>query len=162
MRWMCSKEGLSGSWLLCGSSSRCNGFVCSLWLWYFLIILTHYFNTFINGLFFLSIFLWILFVTLLEKQMAWVKLQISMSVKVDDLIKQILVLTLNAPIPTKVVCFSRLLKCLKSLHDKQCGCSSDCSYRNSLFWVHAVCFFTWFVSYVRQLFAADDFSMQHF
>ena len=31
------------SWLLCGSSSRCHGFVCSLWLWYFLIILTYYF-----------------------------------------------------------------------------------------------------------------------
>ena len=28
----------SGS--LCGSSSRCNGFVCNLWLWYFQIILT--------------------------------------------------------------------------------------------------------------------------
>ena len=28
------------SWLLCGSSSRCHGFVYSLWLWYFLIILT--------------------------------------------------------------------------------------------------------------------------
>ena len=44
-----------GSWLLClvclpgvlwrlgGSSSRCRGVVCSLWLWYFLIILTYYF-----------------------------------------------------------------------------------------------------------------------
>ena len=31
------------SWLLCGSSSRCHRFVCSLWLWYFLIILTYYF-----------------------------------------------------------------------------------------------------------------------
>ena len=30
-------------WLLCGSSSRCHGFVCSLWLWYFLIIPTYYF-----------------------------------------------------------------------------------------------------------------------
>ena len=30
------------SWLLCGSSSPCHGFVCSLWLWYFLIILTYY------------------------------------------------------------------------------------------------------------------------
>ena len=29
--------------LLCGSSSRCHEFVCSLWLWYFLIILTYYF-----------------------------------------------------------------------------------------------------------------------
>ena len=31
------------SWLLCGSSSWCHGFVCSLWLWYFLIILTYCF-----------------------------------------------------------------------------------------------------------------------
>ena len=30
-------------------------------------------------------------------------------------------LTLNAPIATKVVCFSRLLKCLRSLNGKQCG-----------------------------------------
>ena len=30
-------------------------------------------------------------------------------------------LTLNAPIATKVVCFSRLLKCLRSLYGKQCG-----------------------------------------
>ena len=40
-----------------------------------------------------------------------------------------LFLTLNAPIATKVVCFSRLLKCLRSLY-------------RSLFWVHAVCFYT--------------------
>ena len=26
--------------MLCGSSSRCHGLVCSVWLWYFLIILT--------------------------------------------------------------------------------------------------------------------------
>ena len=30
-------------WWLCGSSSQCHGFVCCLWLWYFLIILTYYF-----------------------------------------------------------------------------------------------------------------------
>ena len=30
------------SWWLCGSSSRCHMFVCGLWLWYFLIILTYY------------------------------------------------------------------------------------------------------------------------
>ena len=30
-------------------------------------------------------------------------------------------LTLNVPIATKVVCFSRLLKCLRSLYGKQCG-----------------------------------------
>ena len=52
------------------------------------------------------------------------------------------ILTLNAPIATKVVCFSRLLKCLRSLYGKQCGPRSDCSYRSSLFWVHTVCFYT--------------------
>ena len=36
-------------------------------------------------------------------------------------------LTLNAPTATKVVCFSRLLKCLRSLYGKQCGPRSDCS-----------------------------------
>ena len=54
----------------------------------------------------------------------------------------VLLLTLNAPIATKVVCFSRLLKCFRSLYDKQCGPRSDCSYRSSLFFVHAVCFYT--------------------
>ena len=42
-------------------------------------------------------------------------------------------LTLNAPIATKVVCFSRLLKRLRSLYGKQRGPRSDCSYRSSLF-----------------------------
>ena len=71
-------------------------------------------------------------------------------------------LTLNAPIATKVVCFSRLLKCLRSPYGKQCGPRSDCSYRSSLFWVHAVCFHTLSVSNVRQLFAADAFSRRHY
>ena len=71
-------------------------------------------------------------------------------------------LTLNAPIATKVVCFSHLLKCLRSLYGKQCGPRSDCSYRSSLVWVHTVCFYTQFVSNARQLFAADDFSRRHF
>ena len=31
-----------------------------------------------------------------------------------------------------------------------------------LFWVHTVCFFTKFVSNVRQLFAADNFSRRQF
>ena len=58
-------------------------------------------------------------------------------------------LILNAPIATKVVCFSRLLKCLRNLYGKQCGPRSDCSYGSSLFWVQAVCFYTLFVSNVR-------------
>ena len=66
-------------------------------------------------------------------------------------------LALKASIATKVVCFTRLLKCLRSLSGKQCGPRSDCSYRSSLFWVHTVYF-----SNVRQLFAAEDFSRQHF
>ena len=61
--------------------------------------------------------------------------------------------SLKAPIATKVICFSSLLKCLRSLYGKQCGPRSDCSYRSSLFWVHAVCFYNLFVSNVRQLFA---------
>ena len=36
------------SWWLSGSSSRCHGVVCGLWLWYFLIILTYYFWTFLT------------------------------------------------------------------------------------------------------------------
>ena len=52
------------------------------------------------------------------------------------------ILTLKAPIATKVVCFSLLLKCLRSLYDKQCGPRSDCSYRSSLIRVHTVCFYT--------------------
>ena len=38
------------SWWLSGSSSRCHGVVCGLWLWYFLIILTYYFFTSKNGI----------------------------------------------------------------------------------------------------------------
>ena len=38
----------------------------------------------------------------------------------------------------------------------------DQTYRSSLFWVHAVYFYTKFASNVRELFAADDFSKRHF
>ena len=72
----------------------------------------------------------------------------------------LLYLTLNVPIATKVVCFSRLLKCLNSLFVKQCGPRTDCSFRSSLFWVHAGCFYTEFVSNVRHFLqhttSADD------
>ena len=36
------------SWWLDGSSSRCHGVVCGLWLWYFLIILTYFFISKLN------------------------------------------------------------------------------------------------------------------
>ena len=72
-------------------------------------------------------------------------------------------ITLNAPIATKVVCFSRLLKCLRSFYGKQCGPRSDCSYRNR----GAVCSWsTLFASilfslvilgtYLQQTTSADD------
>ena len=42
--WLLYFDCLPGvSWLLCRSSSRCKGYVCSLWLWYFLTILTSFF-----------------------------------------------------------------------------------------------------------------------
>ena len=42
--WLLCLICFSGvSWWLSGSSSRCQGVFCSLWLWYFLIILTYYF-----------------------------------------------------------------------------------------------------------------------
>ena len=73
-----------------------------------------------------------------------------------------IILTVNVPMSTKVVCFYCLLKYLRSLNGKQCGSISDLSYRSSLFWVNAVSFYTQFVSNVRQFFAADDFSRCHF
>ena len=62
------------------------------------------------------------------------------SVKSQGILKWILsgnpALTLNAPIATKVVCFYRLLKCLRSIYGKQCGPRTDCSYRST---IGAVC-----------------------
>ena len=62
-------------------------------------------------------------------------------------------LTLKEPMATKVVCFSRLLKCLSSLYDKQCGPRSGPTLFASILKL---------VSNVRQLFAADDFRRRHF
>ena len=74
--------------------------------------------------------------------------------------------SIKAPIATKVVCFSRLLKCLRSLYGKQCGPSSDCSY-NQPAPIGAVCSgSTLFVSilsssvmlgnYLQQMTSEDD------
>ena len=48
---------------------------------------------------------------------------------IHDLLRSITntTLTLNAAIATKVVCFSRLLKCVRSLYGKQCRPRSVCS-----------------------------------
>ena len=75
-------------------------------------------------------------------------------------------ISLNAPIATKVDCFSRLLKYLRSLYGKQCGPRSDCSYRSSLFWVHAVWFYTYLFSIcsrrLQQTTFSDAFFYWHF
>ena len=39
------------TWWLSGSSTRCHGVVCGLWLWYFLIILTYYFQSNLGSFF---------------------------------------------------------------------------------------------------------------
>ena len=60
-------------------------------------------------------------------------------------------LTLNVPIATKVVCFSRLL-----LYGKQCGPRSDCSYSGSTLFASI---FNWSVmlgNYLQQTTPADD------
>ena len=67
-----------------------------------------------------------------------------MSARINVLLS---LLSLNAPIPTKVVCFSRLLKCLRSLYGKQCGPRSDCSY---LIWSVML------GNYLQQMPSADD------
>ena len=67
--------------------------------------------------------------------------------------EQIKLLALKAPIATKVICFSRLLKCLRSLNDKQFGPRSGSTMFASILK---------FVRNVRQLFAADDLSRRHF
>ena len=75
---------------------------------------------------------------ILHMTLSWKVFKGRTSVKIKV---KLLLLTLNAPIATKVVCFSRLLKCLRILYGKQCGPRPDCSYKSSLFWVHAVCFY---------------------
>ena len=70
-------------------------------------------------------------------------------------------LSFKAPIATKVACFSCLLKCLRSLYNKQCGPRST---PIGAVWSGSCLFASMFefVSNVRQLFAADDFSRHHF
>ena len=61
------------------------------------------------------------------------------------------VITLSAPIATKVVCFSRMLKCLRSLYGKQCGPRSG----STLF----ACILNsavMLVNYVQQTTSAED------
>ena len=64
------------------------------------------------------------------------------------------VLTLNAPIAIKVVCFSRLLKCLRSLYGTQCGSRSDCS--GSTLFASILNSSVMLGNYLQQTTSADD------
>ena len=70
-------------------------------------------------------------------------------------------LTLNAPIATKVVCFSRLLKSEASMTN---SVDTDQTAPKGAVWSGSILFASIFklVSSLRQLFAADNFSWHHF
>ena len=66
-------------------------------------------------------------------------------------------LTLNAPIATKDVWFSRLLKCLRSLYGKQCGPRSDCSYSGSTLFASILNSSVMLGNYLQQTTFSDAF-----
>ena len=67
-----------------------------------------------------------------------------------------LFLTVNAPIATKIVCFSRLLKCLRSLFGKQCEPRSDCSYPGSTLFASILNSSVMLGNNLQQITSADD------
>ena len=69
-------------------------------------------------------------------------------------------LTLKAPIATNGVCFSRLLKCLRSLYGKLLTQIKPLLQEQSVLGPRFL--LQNLVSNVRQLSAADDFSRRHF
>ena len=68
-----------------------------------------------------------------------------------------LIFNLNAPIATKVVCFSGLLKCLRSLYGKQCGPRSAVCSGSTLF-ASILNLSVMLGNYLQQTTSADDFS----
>ena len=55
----------------------------------------------------------------------------------------------------KVVCCCRLLKCYRTIYDKQCGPRSD--YRSNLIKIQDVCFYAvMFCNYSQQMTSVDD------
>ena len=73
------------------------------------------------------------------KETICIKCQSPFSWKIKkNLSKCCLALTLKAPITTIVSALSSACD-FKSHFCKQCGPRSDCSFRNSLIWVHTVC-----------------------
>ena len=55
-----------------------------------------------------------------------------------------------------VVCFSRLLKCLRSLYGKQCGPRSDCSYSGSTLLASILNLSVMLDNYLQRTTSAED------
>ena len=68
----------------------------------------------------------------------------------------VFILTLNAPIATKAVCFSRLLNCIRSLYGKQCGPRSDCSCSGSTMFASILNLSAMLGNYLQQTTSADN------
>ena len=66
------------------------------------------------------------------------------------------VLTRNAPIATKVVCFSRLLKCFRGLNCKQCGPRSGAVCFGSTLFASTLNSSVMLGNYLQQTTSADD------
>ena len=66
-------------------------------------------------------------------------------------------LTLNAPNATKVVCYSRLLKCSRSLYGKQCRPRSDCSCSRSMLFASILNSSVMLGNYLQQTTFSDAF-----
>ena len=75
-------------------------------------------------------------------------------------------LTLNAPIATKFVCFSCLLKCLRSLYGKQGGPRSDCTFgavsSGSTLFASILNSSVMLGNYLQRTISADDIFQMHF
>ena len=88
-------------------------------------------------------------------------------ISVSTFCLQNILLTLKAPIVTKIVFFPRLLKCLRSLYGKQCGPRSDCSYigevcSGSTLFVSILNLSVMLGNYLQQMTTADDIFRMHF
>ena len=71
-------------------------------------------------------------------------------------------LTLKAPITTKFVCFCCLLKCFRSLSNKQCRLRPDCSQEQSDLGPQCLSLNLTLLNNVSKKFAADDKCRQNF
>ena len=65
-------------------------------------------------------------------------------------------LTLKAPIATKVVCLSRLFKCLRSIYGRKCGPRPGAVFSESTLFASILDSSVMLGNYVKQTTSADD------